>query len=191
MSQTHLSHFDATSASFTQTCRKTSNGWVDANFGCQAPRLSCYSLQHLQYRAPLFSPFIERRRKTFALVLRGPALRVWLPSRRCQPLGTLEACFSFQRSWDSLFRALFLPHGQPALSSRLSAPALFPKTLPGFLAALQRLDPTGKAVVPLLLSEGLTRIGTRCSPEPSDLLGILLFAARFGVISTSNLPSRS
>jgi hypothetical protein len=54
----------------------------------------------------------------------------------------------------------------------LSALALSYKTPKNLVAALQRLDPTEKAV-PLIAPEGLVRVGTSCSPGSFNLSGAL------------------
>lgn len=105
-------------------------------------------------------------------------------------LQTLETSFSPQRSWASPCKALLLSHDRITLSSDDSSALAFPyKTLPGLVPTLQRLTPMGKAVLLLLLPEGLIRTGAYCSLGLFDLLGPL--SSPTHEISVSLIPSPS
>jgi hypothetical protein len=122
--------------------------------------LSFPTLQHLRLKAPFFSLRVSPKRlRNSAQLPRSPTPRVWLPSLRCQLLQASETSFSPQRSWASPFKAFLLPHDRTTLSNDPSAHALPYKTLPDLVPALQRLQPTGKAVPLLLLPRGLVWTG--------------------------------
>lgn len=72
---------------------------------------------------------------------RSPAPRVWLPSRRCQPLPSLEASFSSQRSWASPFEAFLLPDGRKSVSTLPLRSDASLSNLVGLTPAFQRLAP--------------------------------------------------
>jgi hypothetical protein len=153
-------HYNATKASSTQPCRPRSINHVDDVYRTQAPRLSFKALQHLRPKVPFFSlPVAKKRLENSAQSPRSPTPRVWLPSLRCQLLQASETSFSPQRSWASPFKAFLLPHDRTTLSNDPSAHALPYKTLPDLVPALQRLQPTGKAVPLLLLPRGLVWTG--------------------------------
>jgi len=69
---------------------------------------------------------------------RSPILRVWLPSRWCQPPLSLEASFSSPRSWASPFKAFLLPRGQKRVSPSSLRSRASLQTLIGFESAPQR-----------------------------------------------------
>ena len=93
-----LRHFDATSAS-PQTGRPTSK-----ILGRHQSRQSSTSLefQRPYSMSGLEHPFCHfpsgKRPRIVAVILESPALRVWLPSRRCRPLEPLGMSFNPQRS---------------------------------------------------------------------------------------------
>jgi hypothetical protein len=184
-------HFDATKASSPQPCRPVTSHDVDYEQPNQAPRLSFRALQHIRPKVP-FLPLqvTPKRLRNSAQFPRSPALRVWLPSLRCQPLRTSETSFSPQRSWASPFKAFLLPHDRITLSNNPSALALPYKTLPDLVNTLQRLQPTGKAVPLLLLPRGLIWAGAACSLGLCDLLGSLLSLTHEVSISLTPSPSR-
>ena len=185
-------HFDATYASSLQPCRSVSSPHVYDELQNQAPRLSFHALQHLRIKVPFLSlPVIRKRMEYIALYPKSPTPRVWLPSLWRQLLSPLETSFSSQRSWASPFKAFLLSHGRIILSNDPSAPALSYKTLPGLVPALQRLTPTGKAVLLLSLSGRLIRIGATCSLGLSDLLGPLHSLTHEVSVSLTSSPSRS
>jgi hypothetical protein len=64
---------------------------------------------------------LARRLKGVTLPFRSPALRVWLPSRRCKPSLLSEALFSFPRSWASPFRVLSRLCGSVTVSRECAA----------------------------------------------------------------------
>jgi len=112
-------HFDATLASVTQLCRPALSTVVDDYQQNQAPRLSSPALQHFRSKAPFFALSVARKRLEYiAQYPKSPALRVWLPSLRCQLPQTLETSFSSQRSWASPFKALLLSHDRFTLSDQ-------------------------------------------------------------------------
>jgi hypothetical protein len=76
-------------------------------------------------RMTLYSRFIVKQRlRNVALSLKSPALRVWLPSLRCQPIKSLGDCFNSQRSWASPCEALILFIGRMDFSIRAVPHAL-------------------------------------------------------------------
>jgi hypothetical protein len=114
-----------------------------------------------------------KRPPTVALIGGGPALRVWLPSRRCPRLRTWEAFFSSQRSWASPYRAFLLPPGRgilsnPSFHSRAFLQNPF-RPRSGAPAVCSREE----SRTHFTLSEGLVRSGAACSLGPSGLLGFL------------------
>jgi hypothetical protein len=155
------------------------------------PRLSSYTLQHLRTFGPFLPlPLPRKRPDTFATVPESPALRVWLPSRRCQPQKPSEASSSSQHSWASPYRAFLLSHEPVPLSKYPSAPALPYKTLPGLVPALQRLAHK-KSRAHLLLPRILSQGRTFCSLGLSDLLGFRQALTHAVSLSLTTLPSRS
>jgi hypothetical protein len=110
--------------------------------------------------------------KELTWLSQSPILRVWLPSRRCQQVQSLEACLSSQRSWDSLFRAFFLSDDPKSVSTSCSIPALPEKTArPSQCASMASAHP--KSSASHLLPKGLVRGETSCSPEVFGLPGPL------------------
>lgn len=75
--------------------------------------------------------------------------------------------------------------------ANLSAPALSYETLSDLVPTLQRLTPTGKAVLLLLPPRGLIRVGAVCSLGLCDLLGVLLSLTHEVSVSLTSSPSRS
>jgi hypothetical protein len=107
--------------------------------------LSSLTLQHFQIQGPFFSLAHScTRLRSFALLRRSSALRVWLPSRRLQSLSPLGDLLS-QHSWASPFRAFLLSHGRIGVSASSSPLRCFPRNPCGLLPALQRLTPMKKA----------------------------------------------
>jgi len=82
----------------------------------------------------------------------------------------LEASFSPQRSWASLFRAFLLPGDRESLSGPPSVLALPDKTITTLPRRFNGLLPPRKPC-PFLLPKCLARVGTFCSLELSDLSG--------------------
>lgn len=107
--------------------------------------LSSLALQHFRMKRPFFSRPLGSRPGSFASDPGSPARRVWLPSQRCKHLPSLRN-FLPQRSWASLFKAFLHLPGRIRVSPYPLRSGALPKNLPGFLPALQRLDPTETAV---------------------------------------------
>lgn len=125
----------------------------------KAPRRSFATLQHIQVPRPFFARLrLKSRPVGLAQPTGSPALRVWLPSRRCQLALPLEASFSPQRSWALPFRAFLLPDGRSGVSPRPAAPALSRETLTASRRRSSGFLPPGKPY-PLSLPEGLIRVG--------------------------------
>lgn len=136
--------------------------------------MSFSALQHIRSKRPSFHSSLRR-----ACEGRCPALQ----TSRAQGLATLSAVsasttlgiyFSPQRSWASLYRALFLFRDRTILSNRPSTPALSRKTLlafrrrsSGFISRMKRC--------PFYAPGLFIRVGVRCSPELSGLLGVPIF----------------
>lgn len=153
-----------------------------------APRVSSTSLQHFRTQGPFFSLHRPMKRlENVALLPRSPVLRVWLPSLRCQPLKSLEASFSPQRSWDSPFRALLLLHDQVHFPSEPSPLLRFLRKPSGFLPALQRLPPMKKAV-PLFAPRRISPGRDLCSLELSGLSGSLVLCPKSRASPSSFAP---
>jgi hypothetical protein len=82
--------------------------------------------------ALFFAENFSLRLKSFAVLFRSSALRVWLPSRRIQPSLPSGLFFQSPRSWASLFRALFRTYNADQVSQICSALTLSCQTyLPG------------------------------------------------------------
>jgi hypothetical protein len=96
---------------------------------CQAPRFSLGPFSISKRRRPFSHRDFSRRLKSFAVLSRSPALRVWLPSRRCQQPLPSGASFNSPRSWALLFRAYFQPRDADLVSHAWSAPTLSCQTL--------------------------------------------------------------
>jgi hypothetical protein len=125
-----LRHFNATSASCPIHSPSPYQRLMPTMSRLQkTPRFGFPTLQHCQ----VLMPFLPRNRLIprpigVTLPTGSPALRVWLPSQRCQLSRPSEASFSSPRSWAYPFRA-FLQLGDPkTVSSLCSAPALSRKT---------------------------------------------------------------
>jgi hypothetical protein len=82
----------------------------------------------------------------------------------------LEASFSSQHSWASLFRALLLLSDRGRVSSPLSALALPYKTFQALYRRFNGFLPLNKPS-PFLRPECLVQVGGSCSPELFHLLG--------------------
>jgi hypothetical protein len=95
----------------------------------EAPRFSLRPFSISKPSRPFFRPAHARRLKDMALSSKSAAPRVWLPSRRFQPLSPRELFFSPPRSWASPFRALFRSHGAHPISQEQSVPAFSCQTL--------------------------------------------------------------
>jgi hypothetical protein len=170
-----LRHFNATSASCPIHSPSPYQRLMPTMSRFQkTPRFGFPALQHFQVSTPFFSRNrLIPRPIGFTLPTGSPALRVWLPSQRCQLSRPSEASFRSPRSWASPFRA-FLLFGDPTpVSGPCSAPALPCKTC----SALHRrssgfLPP--KKPSPFALPEYLSRVGSSCSPGTSDLSGASL-----------------
>jgi hypothetical protein len=167
-----LVHSDATTASSSQTCHPLLLSLVDQGATKKVPRLSFEALQHMQIRAPFFSPFLRSGVwNTCALYSRSPTRRVWLPSRRCKPSRTLGSVFQpptllgfALQSFDPLRRS-----NDPFES--LSPLRRFPTKPSGLVPALQRVGPVEEAVS--LGEPGFfIQTGLPCSPGPSGLSGV-------------------
>jgi hypothetical protein len=89
----------------------------------------------------LLTPLREAPR-TLSSRSRSPTLRVWLPSRWCQPALPLEASFSSQRSWASPSRAFLHLRDQPKVSLRSLRPRTSYENLVGLRPVPRRLAPT-------------------------------------------------
>jgi hypothetical protein len=111
-SKTPLLRFDSTSAFSTLAHRSDLPAFVDFSRRRSTSReLFCPSA--CPGRSALLRDWVTPDvPETFALPPKSPALRVWLPSRRCQLDPPWEASFSSQRSWASPFKALLLPRGR-------------------------------------------------------------------------------
>jgi hypothetical protein len=157
----------------------------------QVPRLSSTTLQHFRISEPFFSLLLTKKRpEAFATTPESPALRVCLPSRRCQLQKPWGTSLSSQHSWASPFKALLLPHEPVPLSKYPSTPALSHKTLTGLVPALQRLAHK-ESRAHLLLPRSLSQGRTNCSLGLSDLLGPLHRSTHAVSLYLTTLPSRS
>jgi hypothetical protein len=105
-------HFDSTSAYSAQRYRWQFQSTVDWSLVLPAPCLSSLALQHFRIQAPFFSLHLVERSVCITLHSESLALRVWLPSLRCQPLKSLEVSFIFQHSGALPFKAFFLLRGR-------------------------------------------------------------------------------
>lgn len=94
----------------------------------------------------------------------GPVPRVWLPSRRRLAPRSLEAFFSFQRSWASPFRAFFPSSDRAGVSSGSFRSCAFLRDFAASYRRFSGLLPPDE-LYPLLLPDGLGRGGATCSPE--------------------------
>ena len=107
--------------------------------------MSFHALQHFWTQVPFFSPFLAKKRPgSVALLPRSAALRVWLPSRRFQPLKPLKAYFSSQRSWASPFKAFFLFRDRMSLSNHPFRSCAFLQNLPASYRRFNGLIPRKK-----------------------------------------------
>jgi hypothetical protein len=115
---------------FTQKARPTLPS-------ARSSSLRSAALQHVPAKKPIFvTGLLTQRLKGVALPSRSPALRVWLPSRRCKPSLLSEALLSFPRSWALPFRVLSRPCGSVTVSRECAAPALPRQTFrPGACAS--------------------------------------------------------
>jgi len=110
----------------------------------------------------------------------GPALRVWLPFRRCQPLTPSEASFSSQRSWASLFRAFLLQDDPNKVSLIRPVLALRSNRATG-LSRASTVSAHLESRVPLSAPRGFSPGRDPCSLELSDLWGAPSTPDRFKV----------
>jgi hypothetical protein len=94
----------------------------------KAPRFSLRPFSISKPNSPFF-PGSRRCLKDTAISSRSPALRVWLPSRRCQPSSPRECSFNSPRSWALPSRAFFRPCGPLKISQECSVPAFSYQTL--------------------------------------------------------------
>jgi hypothetical protein len=94
----------------------------------KAPRFSLLPFSISKPDSPFF-PGSRRCLKDTAISFRSPVLRVWLPSRRCQPSSPRECCFNSPHSWALPSRAFFRPCGPLKISQECSAPAFSYQTL--------------------------------------------------------------
>jgi hypothetical protein len=139
-------------------------------FGLEAPRFTPRPFSMIEQKSPIFHSAEAVRLKSVALPFKGPARRVWLPSRRSQPFcsrkpfsapHTHGLCPS-EPSSGSVARTRF-----PAIDPLLRF-SVKPK---GLTAALQRFVLTKPAVHPApghVLEPGWSH----CSPELLRLSGL-------------------
>jgi len=123
-------------------------------------------------KTPFVHPAFTERLEDVAMSSKSPAPRVWLPSRRCKAFQPVEACFSFSRSWVSLFRAFFRSQS-PMSVSRINPFLRFFIKPVGLTLTLQRFLLQRPAVLPAprcLLATGWSP----CSLELSRLSGFPL-----------------
>jgi hypothetical protein len=108
--------------------------------------LSFATLQHIRIQAPFFS-LLSKRSKRVAVHLESPALRVWLPFRRCasasNPWGPLSAPNALGLRPSELCSFKVIGNW---LSQFLFRSGAFLPNLISLVPALQRLIPTLKAV---------------------------------------------
>jgi hypothetical protein len=86
----------------------------------EAPRFTLRPFSISKPSRPFCRPAHARRLKDMAVSSKSAALRVWLPSRRFQPLSPREPFFSSPRSWALPFRALFRSRGPLMISQECS-----------------------------------------------------------------------
>jgi hypothetical protein len=91
----------------------------------KAPRFSLRPVSMSKLRRPSCRQDCSWRLRSFAVLSRSPALRVWLPSRRCQQPLPSGMFFNSPRSWASLFRASLRPRDADMVSHACSALTLF------------------------------------------------------------------
>lgn len=163
-------HFDATLNVLRSGLPHLITDRLDSNPQPNAPRLDFSSLQHLSVEPALFFISYKTSEKLLPCFSEEP------PSGFGYPLGGVSRSqpwkfLNLQRSWDSLFRALFLFHDRRKFPVLLSTPALFSETF--------RLR-TGASVVfshrRSCAPVGYLKIfrgGVDCSLEFSDLSGFL------------------
>jgi len=95
----------------------------------EAPRFSPRPFSISKQDNPFFHRTRARRLEDNATSSKSPALRVWLPSRRCKPSCPREFSFNSPRSWASPSRALFRSRGAFKISQKCSALTFLCQTL--------------------------------------------------------------
>jgi hypothetical protein len=140
-------------------------------FSHEAPRFTPRPFSMIEQQSPIFRPAQAARLKSVALPSKGPAPRVWLPSRRRQPRCSWKP-FSAPHTHGFCPSELFsVPVAQrrfPAVAPLLRF-SVKPKGLTG---TLQRFLLTGSAVHPApghILEPGWSH----CSPELLRLSGFV------------------
>lgn len=158
----------------------------------KTPRVSFEALQHIQIEEPFFSPNHSARRPSgFALHTRKSRSQGLATLPAAFALRTLEASFSFQRSWASPFRAfLSSPVIEPWFPKAPSALALPCITSAALHRRLSGLLPP-KKLYPFLATQ-------RVNPGRGRLLSWAFQLPRFSLssgglkrLSLSKLPSCS
>jgi len=159
-----LLHLRATSASFPPACRPSTG--VRRRLHPRSRNSSLKLPAPTAFPDPgalLCAPYEASERHTWPL--RSPALRVWLPSRRCQLPRTLESLFQLPTLLGFPLQSfLSSPVIRPPVSQKTFPSCTSPKNPSASRVCFRGLRPPKKLGLSSL-PEGLVRGETVCSPE--------------------------
>jgi hypothetical protein len=132
-----LLHFDATSASIIFGCRLSRFWSTSTKTSAKSPSLELRAFQHLRIESPFFHS-LSKAPERDACSLRSPILRVWLPSRWCEPYSLLGTLFQFPTLIGFALQSFSLSLRSKYDFAYLFPLLRFPRKPNGLLMALQR-----------------------------------------------------